>query len=65
MEILGLKMQYTKELSPPQNENVYIGVAAGDWKQRYFNHTVSVRNQKPANDANDTAPPSPIFFMGA
>ena len=25
-------------------ENVYIGVAEGDWKQRYYNHTISLRN---------------------
>ena len=56
MEILGLKMQYTKELPPQQKENVYIGVGAGDWKQRYFNHTLSLRNQKHANDTNETAP---------
>ena len=31
-------------------EHVYIGVAEGDWKQRYCNHTMSFRNQKRKND---------------
>ena len=31
-------------------EHVYIGVAEGDWKQRYYNHTMSFRNQKRKND---------------
>ena len=31
------------------NKHVYIGVADGDWKQRYYNHTMSFRNQKQKN----------------
>ena len=31
-------------------EPVYIGVAEGDWKQRYYNHTMSFRNQKRKSD---------------
>ena len=27
-----------------------IGVAEGDWKKRYYNHTMSFRNQKHEND---------------
>ena len=29
---------------------VYIGIAEGDWKQRYYNHTLSFRNQKRKNN---------------
>ena len=40
-------------------EHVYIGVAEGDCKQRYYNYTMSFRNQKRKND-------NPFnFFMGA
>ena len=31
-------------------EHVYIGAAEGDWKQRYYNYTMSFRNQKHKND---------------
>ena len=31
-------------------EHVYIGVAEGDWKQRYYNYAMSFRNQKLKND---------------
>ena len=31
-------------------EHVYIGVAEGYWKQCYYNHTMSFRNQKHKND---------------
>ena len=31
-------------------EHVYIGVAEDDWKQRYYNHTMSFRNQRHKND---------------
>ena len=31
-------------------EQVCIGVAEGDWKQRYYNRTKSFRNQKHKND---------------
>ena len=31
-------------------ELVYIGVAKGDWKQHYYNHTMSFRNQKHKSD---------------
>ena len=31
-------------------ENVYIDVVEGDWKQRYYNHNMSFRNQKHGND---------------
>ena len=33
-------------------EHVYIGVAEGDWKQHYYNHTMSLRNQKRKNDTD-------------
>ena len=41
-------------------EHVHIGVAEGDWKQRYDNHTMSFRNQK---HKRDTA--LSTFFMAA
>ena len=31
-------------------EYVYIGVAQGDYKQRYYNHTMSFRNQRYKKD---------------
>ena len=31
-------------------EHVYIGVTEDGWKQRYYNHTMSFRNQKHKND---------------
>ena len=31
-------------------EYVYIGVAEGDWKQRYYNETMSLTNQRHKND---------------
>lgn len=31
-------------------EHVYIGVAEGGWKQRYYNHTMSLRNHSYKND---------------
>ena len=31
-------------------EHVYIGITEGDWKQRYYNHIMSFRNQKHKND---------------
>ena len=31
-------------------EQVYIGDAEGDWRQRYYNHTMSFKNQKRKNE---------------
>ena len=31
-------------------EHVYVGVAEGNWKQRYNNHTMLFRNQRHKND---------------
>ena len=31
-------------------ENVYIGVAAADWKHRYYDHLMSFKNQKHKNE---------------
>ena len=39
---------YAKEKS---KEQVYIGAAEGDWKQLYYNHTMSFRNQRCKKDA--------------
>ena len=30
--------------------NVFIDIAEGDWKQQYYNHTLSFRNQIYKND---------------
>ena len=36
--------------SENSKEHVYTGIAEGDWKQRYYNHTISFRNQRYKND---------------
>ena len=37
-------------VSEKSKEHVYIDVTEGDWKQSYYNHTISFRKQRHKND---------------
>ena len=40
----------TVSATPNFSKRVYLGVAEGDWKQRFYNHKKSIKNKSYRND---------------
>ena len=46
---------YKRTVSPTTTttkQGAYLGLAEGEWKQRYYNHTQSLRNKRHKNDTS-------------
>ena len=49
-QVQNVVYKCTVSATPNFPKRVYLGVAEGDWKQRFYNHKKSIKNKSYRND---------------
>ena len=49
-QVQNVVYKCTVSATPNFPKRVYLGVAEGDWKQRFYNHKKSIKNKSYKND---------------